>query len=65
MNITSETKQDKKPTKISAWALSIKTGTIRLGIFLTQAIWADSAACEWALLRCVRNFKNQTESKKI
>ena len=45
LNITTETKPGKKPTKMTVGFQNIsRTGTIHPGIFLRRTLWADSAS---------------------
>ena len=45
LNITSETKPGKEPTKMTVCLQNISlTGTIYLGIFFGRTLWADSVS---------------------
>ena len=58
LNITSETKPGKKPTKMSVCLQNIsRTGTIHPGIFLGRTLWADSVSPRATTIASLEQFK--------
>ena len=62
LNISSETKPSKKPTKMTVCLKNIsRTSTIHPGIFHGRTLWADSVFHERPLIA----LREQSESEKI
>ena len=58
LNITSETKPGKKPTKMSVCLQNIsRTGTIHPRIFLERTLWADSLSPRATTIASREQFK--------
>ena len=58
LNITTETKPGKKPTKMTVGLQNIsQTGTIHPGIFLRRTLWADSASPRATTIASREQFK--------
>ena len=58
LNITTETKPGKKPTKMIVCLQNIsRTGTIHPGIFLGRTLWADSVSPRATTIASREQFK--------